>query len=163
LTIGFARRVSTYKRLTLMLQDPERLRRILLDADRPVQMVLAGKSHPADRPGQDVLQELVRFAHRHGVRHRIVCLPDHELQEASGTSGMKAVLNGGLSLSVSDGWWDEMKDDEAGWTIPTADVEDQGHRDRLEAEALYELLEDRVVPLFYERDARGMQRGWMNR
>src|SRR5690625_8031165 len=76
---------------------------------------------------------------------------------------MKAVLNGGLSLSVSDGWWDEMKDDEAGWTSPTADVEDQGHRDRLEAEALYVLLEDRVVPLFYERDARGMQRGWMNR
>src|SRR5690625_6197260 len=76
---------------------------------------------------------------------------------------MKAVLNGGLSSDLSDGWWDEMKDDEAGWTIPTADVEDQGHRDRLEAEALYELLEDRVVPLFYERDARGMQRGWMNR
>ena len=183
LTIGFARRVSTYKRLTLMLQDPERLRRILLDEERPVQIVLAGKSHPADRPGKEFLQEMVRFADQHGVRHRIVFLPDYDIrmasvliagsdvwlnnpvrpEEASGTSGMKAVLNGGLSLSVSDGWWDEMKDDEAGWTIPTADVEDQGHRDRLEAEALYELLEDRVVPLFYERDARGMQRGWMNR
>jgi len=182
LTIGFARRVSTYKRLTLMLQDPERLRRILLDQERPVQIVIAGKSHPADRPGKEFLQEMVRFADQQGVRHRIVFLPDYDIrmasvliagsdvwlnnpirpEEASGTSGMKSVLNGGLSLSVSDGWWDEMKDDEAGWTIPTADVEDQGHRDRLEAEALYELLEDRVVPLFYERDARGMQRGWMN-
>src|SRR5690625_7146542 len=85
-------------------------------------------------------------------------------EEASGTSGMKAVLNGGLSLSVSDGWWDEMKDDEAGWTIPTADVEDQGHRDRLEAEALYELLEDRVVPLFYERsEERRVGKEWRAR
>ncbi|MEE1649308.1 alpha-glucan family phosphorylase [Brachybacterium sp. J144] len=183
LTIGFARRVSTYKRLTLMLSDPERLRRILLDEDRPVQFVIAGKSHPADRPGKEFLQQLVQFADDHGVRHRIVFLPDYDIrmasvliagsdvwlnnpirpEEASGTSGMKAVLNGGLTFSISDGWWDEMKDDTAGWTIPTADLPDQGERNRLEAEALYEILENRIVPLFYERDARGLQRGWMTK
>jgi starch phosphorylase len=138
LTIGFARRVSTYKRLTLMLRDPERLRRILLDPERPVQFVIAGKSHPADTPGKEFLQELVRFADEAGVRHRIAFLPDYDIkmasvliagadvwlnnpirpEEASGTSGMKAVLNGGLTFSISDGWWDEMSTDEAGWTIP---------------------------------------------
>lgn len=182
LTIGFARRVSTYKRLTLMLNDPERLRRILLDEERPVQFVIAGKSHPADRPGKEFLQRLVQFADDAGVRHRIVFLPDYDIQmasvlisgsdvwlnnpvrpeEASGTSGMKAVLNGGLSFSISDGWWDEMKDDAAGWTIPTADVADQAERDRLESSALYEILENRIVPLFYDRDERGMQAGWMD-
>ncbi|WP_114855068.1 alpha-glucan family phosphorylase [Brachybacterium sp. YJGR34] len=181
LTIGFARRVSTYKRLTLMLRDPERLRRILLDPDRPVQIVVAGKSHPADRPGKEFLQQLVRFADDHGVRHRIAFLPDYDIrmasvliagadvwlnnpirpEEASGTSGMKAVLNGGLTLSISDGWWDEMKDETAGWTIPTAEVSDPSERDRIEAEALYEILEQSVIPRFYERDARGMQRAWM--
>ncbi|MFC7373798.1 alpha-glucan family phosphorylase [Brachybacterium sp. GCM10030268] len=183
LTIGFARRVSTYKRLTLMLSDPERLRRILLNPERPVQIIIAGKSHPADRPGKEFLQQLVRFADDHGVRHRIVFLPDYDIrmasvliagsdvwlnnpirpEEASGTSGMKAVLNGGLTFSISDGWWDEMKDDEAGWTIPTAHVPEQSERDRLEAEALYEILESRIVPLFYERDARGMQHGWLTK
>lgn len=183
LTIGFARRVSTYKRLTLMLSDPERLRRILLDPERPVQIVVAGKSHPADRPGKEFLQQLVQFADDHGVRHRIAFLPDYDIrmasvliagadvwlnnpvrpEEASGTSGMKAVLNGGLTFSVSDGWWDEMKDDRAGWTIPTAAVEDQARRDAIEAGALYEILEQSIVPLFYERDARGMQRGWMTK
>lgn len=183
LTIGFARRVSTYKRLTLMLSDPERLKRILLDEERPVQIVVAGKSHPADRPGKEFLQQLVQFADDHGVRHRIVFLPDYDIrmasvliagadvwlnnpvrpEEASGTSGMKAVLNGGLTFSISDGWWDEMKDDAAGWTIPTADVADQVERDRIEAGALYEILEQEIAPLFYERDARGMQRGWMTK
>ena len=183
LTIGFARRVSTYKRLTLMLSDPERLKRILLDPERPVQIVVAGKSHPADRPGKEFLQQLVQFADDHGVRHRIAFLPDYDIrmasvliagsdvwlnnpirpEEASGTSGMKAVLNGSLTFSVSDGWWDEMKDDEAGWTIPTAQVEDQARRDAIEADALYEILEQSIVPLFHERDARGMQHGWMTK
>src|SRR5690606_23778506 len=124
---------------------------------------------------------LVQFADDHGVRHRIVFLPDYDIrmasvliagadvwlnnpvrpEEASGTSGMKAVLNGGLTFSISDGWWDEMKDDEAGWTIPTAEVPDQAERNRIEAEALYDLLEHRIVPLFYERDGQGMQQGWM--
>lgn len=183
LTIGFARRVSTYKRLTLMLSDPERFKKILLDEDRPVQIVVAGKSHPADLPGKEFLQQLVQFADDHGVRHRIAFLPDYDIrmasvliagsdvwlnnpirpEEASGTSGMKAVLNGGLTFSVSDGWWDEMKDDDAGWTIPTAQVGDQAERNRIEAEALYEILEQSIIPLFYERDARGMQRGWMTK
>jgi starch phosphorylase len=183
LTIGFARRVSTYKRLTLMLRDPERLRRILLDAERPVQFVIAGKSHPADVPGKEFLQQMVRFADEAGVRHRIVFLPDYDItmasvlvagcdvwlnnpirpEEASGTSGMKAVLNGGLTFSISDGWWDEMKDDEAGWTIPTAHVEDQDERDRLEADALYEILEHRIAPLFHDVDAEGMRHGWLDR
>lgn len=183
LTIGFARRVSTYKRLTLMLSDPERFKKILLDEDRPVQIVVAGKSHPADLPGKEFLQQLVQFADDHGVRHRIAFLPDYDIrmasvliagsdvwlnnpirpEEASGTSGMKAVLNGGLTFSVSDGWWDEMKDDDAGWTIPTAQIGDQAERNRIEAEALYEILEQSIIPLFYERDARGMQRGWMTK
>ncbi|EWS80669.1 alpha-glucan family phosphorylase [Brachybacterium phenoliresistens] len=183
LTVGFARRVSTYKRLTLMLRDPERLRRILLDPDRPVQLVIAGKAHPADRPGKEFMQELVRFADEAGVRHRIVFLPDYDIrmasvliagsdvwlnnpirpEEASGTSGMKAVLNGGLTFSISDGWWDEMATDEAGWTIPTASVEDQDRRDELEAAALYDILEHRIAPLFYERDDRGMRTGWLKK
>lgn len=182
LTIGFARRVSTYKRLTLMLRDPERLQRILLDPERPVQIVIAGKSHPADRPGKEFLQEMVRFADQHGVRHRIVFLPDYDIrmasvliagadvwlnnpirpEEASGTSGMKAVLNGGLTFSISDGWWDELKNDQAGWTIPTAEVADSEERDRIEADALYEILESSIVPRFYERDEQGMQHAWMS-
>ncbi|MFC0675733.1 alpha-glucan family phosphorylase [Brachybacterium hainanense] len=183
LTIGFARRVSTYKRLTLMLRDPERLRRILLNPDRPVQLVIAGKAHPADRPGKEFMQQLVRFADEAGVRHRIAFLPDYDIrmasvliagsdvwlnnpirpEEASGTSGMKAVLNGGLTFSISDGWWDEMATDEAGWTIPTAEVADQNHRDELEAAALYDILEHRIAPLFYDTDARGQRAGWLRK
>jgi starch phosphorylase len=183
LTIGFARRVSTYKRLTLMLQDPERLRRILLDDERPVQFVIAGKAHPADVPGKEFMQRLVQFADDAGVRHRIVFLPDYDIrmaqvlvagadvwlnnpirpEEASGTSGMKAVLNGGLTFSISDGWWDEMATDEAGWTIPTAQVEDRGRRDRIEAGALYDLLEHRIVPLFHERGQDGLRHAWLEK
>ena len=145
LTIGFARRVPTYKRLTLMLRDPERLRALLLHPERPVQLVIAGKSHPADDQGKRLIQQLVRFADDPEVRHRIVFLPNYDIAmaqtlypgcdvwlnnplrplEACGTSGMKAALNGGLNLSILDGWWDEWFDGENGWAIPTADgVED---------------------------------------
>ncbi|WP_058235446.1 alpha-glucan family phosphorylase [Devriesea agamarum] len=181
LTVGFARRVSTYKRLTLMLEDPERLRRLLLDPERPVQFVIAGKAHPADRPGKEFMQKMVQFADEQGVRHRIVFLPDYDIkmasvlvagsdvwlnnpirpEEASGTSGMKAVLNGGLTFSISDGWWDEMATDEAGWTIPTVDSPDQAYRNRLESDALYDILEHRIIPLFYERDEHGHSQGWL--
>lgn len=181
LTIGFARRVSTYKRLTLMLSDPERLKAILLNEERPVQIIVAGKAHPADYPGKEFMQKLVRFADDHGVRHRIAFLPDYDIrmaeflvsgsdvwlnnpirpEEASGTSGMKVVLNGGLTLSTSDGWWDEMATDSAGWTIDTVDIDDRAERDRLEAESLYNLLEKRVVPLFYDRDENGIPQGWL--
>ena len=170
LTIGFARRVPSYKRLTLMLTDPERLTALLLDPERPVQLVIAGKAHPADDGGKELVQQIVRFADQEDVRHRIAFLPGYDMGmaktllagcdvwlnnplrplEACGTSGMKAALNGGLNLSVRDGWWDEMYDAEFGWAIPTADgVEDPARRDALEAEALYDLLETSVAPAFY--------------
>jgi starch phosphorylase len=183
LTIGFARRVSTYKRLTLMLRDPARLRAILLDPDRPVQIVIAGKAHPADDGGKRYMQEMVRFTDDPTIRHRIAFLPDYDMgmaailcagadvwlnnpirpQEASGTSGMKAALNGGLNLSISDGWWDELYDGHDGWTIPTADgVGDDNRRDDLEAAALYDLVEKRVAPLFYRRNENGRPEGWVD-
>ncbi|WP_193312986.1 alpha-glucan family phosphorylase [Georgenia subflava] len=182
LTIGFARRVPTYKRLTLMLSDPERFTRLLTDPERPIQIIVAGKSHPDDEQGVGLIQKLVQFADDAGVRERIVFLPNYDIAmaqtlmpgcdvwlnnplrplEASGTSGMKCALNGALNLSILDGWWDEWYDGRNGWAIPTADgVEDPAERDRLEAAALYELLEDTVAPRFYDRDAEGVPRHWM--
>ncbi|WP_225732302.1 MULTISPECIES: alpha-glucan family phosphorylase [unclassified Nocardia] len=182
LTVGFARRVPTYKRLTLMLRDPQRLRALLLDPERPVQLVVAGKSHPADDGGKALIQQVVRFADDPEVRHRIVFLPDYDMSmarflywgcdvwlnnplrplEACGTSGMKSALNGGLNLSIRDGWWDEMYDGENGWAIPTADgVADEHRRDDLEAAALYDLFERTVAPRFYDRDGSGMPVRWV--
>ena len=172
LTVGFARRVPTYKRLTLMLRDTDRLRDLLLDPHRPVQLVVAGKAHPADDGGKALIQEIVRFADDPAVRHRIVFLPDYDMSmarylywgcdvwlnnplrplEACGTSGMKSALNGGLNLSIRDGWWDELYDGANGWAIPTADgIDDPHRRDDLEANALYELLATQVAPAFYDR------------
>ena len=182
LTIGFARRVPTYKRLTLMLRDPARLKALLLHPDRPIQLVIAGKSHPADETGKRLIQQMVKFADDPAVRGRIVFLPNYDIAmaqtldpgcdvwlnnplrpfEACGTSGMKSALNGGLNLSILDGWWDEWYDGENGWAIPTADgVEDPDHRDDLEAAALYELLENEVAPRFYDRDANGLPQRWL--
>ena len=182
LTVGFARRVPTYKRLTLMLRDPERLRAMLLDPVRPVQLVIAGKSHPADDGGKALIQQIVRFADSHDVRHRIVFLPDYDMSmarylywgcdvwlnnplrplEACGTSGMKSALNGGLNLSIRDGWWDEMFDGENGWAIPTADgVIDEQRRDDLEATGMYELLERAVLPRYYDRGDDGVPARWV--
>lgn len=182
LTIGFARRVPTYKRLTLMLRDPDRLRALLLDPDRPVQLVIAGKSHPADDGGKALIQQIVRFADDPEVRHRIVFLPDYDMSmarylywgcdvwlnnplrplEACGTSGMKSALNGGLNLSIRDGWWDELYDGDNGWAIPTADgVSDPERRDTLESNALYELIDSQVAPRFYDRAADGVPGQWM--
>ncbi|MBB4908098.1 alpha-glucan family phosphorylase [Actinophytocola algeriensis] len=181
LTVGFARRVPTYKRLTLMLRDHDRLRALLLDPDRPAQLVVAGKSHPADDGGKALIQQIVRFADEHDVRHRIVFLPDYDMSmarylywgcdvwlnnptrplEACGTSGMKSALNGGLNLSIRDGWWDEFYDGSNGWAIPTADgVSDPLRRDDLEAAALYELLGSQVAPLFYDR-TDGVPKQWL--
>jgi starch phosphorylase len=183
LTVGFARRVPSYKRLTLMLRDPERLRVLLLDPERPVQLVIAGKSHPADDGGKQLIQDMVRFADDPEVRHRIVFLPDYDIGmarylyggcdvwlnnplrplEACGTSGMKSALNGGLNLSIRDGWWDEMYDGENGWAIPTADgVEDPERRDDLEATAFYELVEKQVRTRFYDHDASGVPQRWID-
>ncbi|MER7044175.1 alpha-glucan family phosphorylase [Streptomyces jumonjinensis] len=183
LTIGFARRVPSYKRLTLMLRDRERLTELLLHPARPVQIVVAGKAHPADDGGKRLVQELVRFADDPRVRHRIVFLPDYGMRmaqklypgcdvwlnnplrplEACGTSGMKAALNGGLNLSVLDGWWDEWYEPDFGWAIPTADgsAGAEERRDDLEAAALYELIENRVAPRFYERGPDGVPRRWV--
>jgi starch phosphorylase len=182
LTIGFARRVPTYKRLTLMLRDPDRLRRLLLHPQRPIQLVIAGKSHPADDNGKRLIQQMVRFADDPAIRHRIAFLPNYDIAmalslypgcdiwlnnplrpfEACGTSGMKSALNGGLNLSILDGWWDEWYDSENGWAIPTADgVEDPEHRDDLEALALYDLIEGSVAARFYDRDERGMPTRWL--
>ena len=172
LTIGFARRVPSYKRLTLMLRDRARLTALLLHEERPIQIVIAGKSHPADDFGKQLVQQMVQFADSAQVRHRMAYLPDYDMGmarylysgcdiwlnnplrplEACGTSGMKAALNGALNLSIRDGWWDEMYDGQNGWAIPTADgVGDPNRRDDLEAAALYELLENIVTPRFYEQ------------
>ena len=182
LTIGFARRVPTYKRLTLMLRDPDRLRRLLTNPERPIQLIIAGKSHPADDQGKRLIQQLVRFTDSYDVRGRIVFLPNYDIAmaqalypgcdvwlnnplrplEASGTSGMKSSLNGGLNLSILDGWWDEWYDGENGWAIPTADgVEDADRRDELEAAALYDLIENQVAARFYDRDERGLPVTWL--
>ncbi len=182
LTIGFARRVPTYKRLTLMLRDPQRLTELLLDEERPIQLLIAGKSHPADDLGKRLIQQLVQFADDPRVRHRIAFLPNYDIEmaqvlypgcdvwlnnplrplEACGTSGMKAALNGGLNLSILDGWWDEWYDHHNGWAIPTADgVTDPNRRDDLEAAGLYELIAKRVAPVFYDRDEAGVPRRWM--
>ncbi|MFB7909396.1 alpha-glucan family phosphorylase [Kitasatospora sp. NPDC056076] len=190
LTIGFARRVPSYKRLTLMLRDPVRLRALLLHPTRPVQIVVAGKAHPADDGGKRLIQQMVAFADDPTVRHRIVFLPDYDMAmaqhlypgcdvwlnnplrplEACGTSGMKAALNGCLNLSVLDGWWDEWYDGQNGWAIPTAD-EDAGvldpesseaeRRDDIEAAALYDLIEEQVAGRFYDRGSDGLPHRWI--
>jgi len=184
LTIGFARRVPSYKRLTLMLNDPAQLAQLLNDPSQPVQIVVAGKAHPADDGGKALIQQMVQYSDTPDVRRRIVFLPDYDMAmartlvqgcdvwlnnplrplEACGTSGMKAALNGALNLSVRDGWWDEWYDGGNGWEIPSADgVADVARRDELEAQALYELLAKSVAPLFYERDADDLPQGWVER
>ena len=182
LTIGFARRAASYKRLTLMLRDPERLKRLLLHPERPIQLIMAGKAHPADDGGKKLIQAIVQLADDPEVRHRIAYLPNYDIAmaqplypgcdvwlnnplrpyEACGTSGMKAALNGGLNLSILDGWWDEWYDGNNGWAIPSADgVDDPDHRDDLEAAALYDLIEKEVAPRFYDVDEQGVPPRWL--
>jgi glycogen phosphorylase len=185
LTIGFARRFASYKRATLLLSQPERLKALLLSPDRPMQLVFAGKAHPADDIGKAMIREIVQFSRDPAVRHRIVFVEDYDIevartlyqgsdvwlnnprrpQEACGTSGEKAALNGSLNCSVLDGWWDEMFDGENGWAISSAEsIDDLERRDLLEANSLYELLEHQIVPLFYERAEGGpVPRRWVRR
>ncbi|MDQ1486661.1 MAG: glycogen phosphorylase [Actinomycetota bacterium] len=181
LTIGFARRVPSYKRLTLMLNDRERFTSLLLDPKRPVQFIIAGKAHPADDGGKRMIQEIVRFADSAEVRHRIVFLPDYDMAmaqalcvgadvwlnnplrplEACGTSGMKAALNGGLNLSIRDGWWDEWFDGNNGWAIPSANDLPDERRDELEAAAFYDIVETQMAPRFYDHDGNGLPTRWL--
>ena len=184
LTLGFARRFAPYKRPDLLLHDPNRLVRILTDPKRPVQLVLAGKAHPQDGEGQELIRRWIDFAHRPELRSRVVFLSDYDLLmaeqlvqgvdlwvntprrpwEASGTSGMKVLVNGGLNLSELDGWWAEAYSPEVGWAI--GDERDRGHDpswDASEAEALYGLLEREIIPEFYTRGDQGIPRGWVAR
>ena len=183
LTIGFARRVAGYKRWNLLLKDPERLLRIINNADRPVQFVFAGKAHPQDQEAKVILQQVARWASSAGVDNRAVFLQnyDHEIArqlvqsvdvwlnvprrplEASGTSGEKVAMNGGLNLSVLDGWWLEGYDGTNGFAVgnevPALDSTDI---DASDAESLYRLLEQQVVPLYYDRDSEGLPRKWIS-
>jgi starch phosphorylase len=182
LTIGFARRFATYKRPNLLLHDPERLARILTDRQRPVQLVLAGKAHPQDRGGQAMIKQWNDFIARPDVRAHVVFLSDYDMLltsqlvrgvdlwlntprrpwEASGTSGMKVLVNGGLNLSELDGWWAEAYAPEFGWAIGDGGEHgDDPSWDSHEANALYDILEKEVIPTFYTRDQRGIPAGWV--
>jgi starch phosphorylase len=184
LTVCFARRFATYKRATLLLSQPDRLSKLLLSRDRPVQFVFAGKAHPADELGKEMIRQIVAFSSLAEVRHRFVFLDDYDIavarmlyqgadvwlnnprrpMEACGTSGEKAALNGALNCSILDGWWDEMYDGENGWAISSAEaLDDLAKRDQVEADSLFSILEDDVVTSFYERTQGPVPRRWMRR
>jgi starch phosphorylase len=184
LTLGFARRFATYKRPNLLLHDPARLLRILANPQRPAQLILAGKAHPADAAGQALIQQWVQFIRRPEVRPHAIFLSDYDMQlterlaqgvdvwlntprrpwEACGTSGMKVLVNGGVNLSELDGWWAEAYSAEVGWAL--GDGQEHGNDptlDAIEAEALYDLLENKVIPDFYSRNDKGIPQAWVAR
>ncbi len=182
LTVGFARRFATYKRATLLLHDVERLVALLSNSERPVQIVFAGKAHPADDYGKDFIRRIVQFARRDDVGRQVVFLENYDMrlgrrmvqgvdvwlnnprrpQEASGTSGMKAALNGALNVSVLDGWWCEGYSADCGWAIGNGEeYEDHRYQDAVEAQALYNLLEDGVIPCFYDRAGGDVPSRWV--
>jgi starch phosphorylase len=184
LTLGFARRFAEYKRTNLLLRDPERLTRLLTDRDRPVQLVIAGKAHPRDADGKRLLREWSEFVRRPHLCTRVAFVEDYDLSvaaaltqgvdvwintprrpwEASGTSGMKVLVNGGLNLSELDGWWAEAYAPDVGWALGDGrEHSDIASWDALEADQLYRMLEDEVVPCFYRRDARGLPQQWIAR
>ena len=185
LTIGFARRFATYKRAPLIFHDRKRLARILSNADRPVQLLFAGKAHPQDMGGQQFAQEVFRFSESRDFAGRVVLLEGYDLalgraltsgcdvwlnnplrpQEASGTSGMKPPLHGGLNCSIADGWWPEAANGVNGWTIGDArrQFKSRAQQDRYDADSIYELLEGKIVPEFYRRDRSGLPRQWIKR
>jgi len=183
LTIGFARRFATYKRAGLLFTDIDRLARMLWAADRPIQIVFAGKAHPADRPGQRVIQEIFQLSRSPKLGGRVFILENYNMRvarflvqgvdvwlnnprrplEASGTSGMKAAKNGVPNLSVLDGWWDEGFDDDNGWAIGGREIDpDEAAQDWRDAQDLYRLLEEEIIPRYYERDANGLPKRWLS-
>ncbi len=182
LTIGFARRFATYKRAALLFSDEDRLQRILLNEDRPVQIVFAGKAHPADRPGQRVIQDIFTRSRTSKFDKRVFFMEDYDIRvgrylvqgvdvwlnnprrplEASGTSGMKAAMNGVINCSVLDGWWDEGYNGKNGWSIGGRESSpDEGAQDWADAQDLYRLLENEIVPKYYDRDKAGLPLGWL--
>jgi starch phosphorylase len=182
LTIGFSRRFATYKRANLLFRQPDRLIRLLTNPDRPVQILFAGKAHPQDLPAKEIIRSVIHFASDPRVRDRLVFLEDYDINvarylvqgvdvwlnnprrplEASGTSGMKAAANGALNVSILDGWWDEGYSPDLGWAIGSGETYgDPEEQDRVECEALYNLLENEIVPLFHDRDRGGLPRGWI--
>ena len=184
LTIGFARRFVNYKRGSLLLKDPQRLVKMLNNPDRPVQIIFAGKAHPKDNGGKEIIRQIVRFASEYGVQRRIIFLEDYDIDvarmlvrgvdvwlnnprrpmEASGTSGMKAAINGALNVSTLDGWWCEGYKPDGGWAVGVEKTyNDQGYQDTVEAQAVYNLLENEIIPLFYTRSADDLPRAWIHR
>jgi starch phosphorylase len=183
LTIGFARRFATYKRAGLLFSDLHRLRHLVGSSERPVQVLLAGKAHPADSAGQELIQHLFQLSQEEKLKGRVFFVEDYDMRvgrmmvqgvdvwlntprrplEASGTSGMKAAMNGALNLSIADGWWPEGFDGSNGWVIGGKEMgSDEAGQDREDALALYHLLEEQVVPAFYERDEKGLPRRWIS-
>ncbi len=184
LTIGFARRFATYKRAALLLRDTERLMKLLTNKDRPLQIIFAGKAHPHDNPGKEFIRQIIHFERTNGARRRMVFLEDYDMVvarylvqgvdiwlntprrplEASGTSGMKAALNGAINLSILDGWWDEAYNVNTGWAIGRGEgYTDETLQDEVESNALYNLLEKEIVPLFYTRGADDLPRPWISK
>jgi len=184
LTVGFARRFATYKRANLLLQEPDRLLQMLADTQKPIQFIIAGKAHPADGGGKDLIRQIIHFARDSDAGHRLVFIENYDIHvarhlvqgcdvwlntprrgmEASGTSGMKAAINGGLNCSVLDGWWDEAYENDLGWAIGRGEsYTDHERQDEIESKALYNLLETNIIPLFYDRDQHGIPRAWVAR
>jgi starch phosphorylase len=184
LTIGFARRFATYKRAVLLLRDKDRLRRLIMDKDRPVQFIFAGKAHPQDNEGKEFIKRIVHLVREEPFRHQVVFLEDYDIGlarhllsgcdvwlntprrplEACGTSGMKAMANGALNLSVLDGWWDEAYHPDLGWAIGHGEeYQDPELQDQIECQDLYNHLEQDVVPLFYDRNHDGVPRRWLTK
>ncbi len=184
LTLGFARRFATYKRPNLLLHDPARLLRLLTDPERPVQLIIAGKAHPADQAGQALIRKWIEFIRQPAARQHVIFLSDYDMQvteqlvqgtdvwvntprrpwEASGTSGMKVLVNGGINLSELDGWWAEAYTPEVGWAI--GDGQEHGDDpawDANEANQLYDVLEHEVIPEFYARNEHGIPTQWLSR
>jgi len=184
LTIGFARRFAGYKRGNLLLKNPDRLMKLLNDSNRPMQIVFSGKAHPKDTEGKDIIRQIVHFANQNSVRRRIVFLENYDIDiarflvrgvdvwlnnprrpmEASGTSGMKAAVNGVLNMSTADGWWCEGYTPEGGWIIGAGEnCDDVDYQDVVESQAIYDMLENEVIPLFYTRSADNLPRAWIRR